>query len=79
MIVKVSANNYDFTFRSNGESVAKEGHKFTSNNQGLYELSIIISNPNISKQLFMNGTQLLKLLNKWFSADSTVLIMISSI
>lgn len=64
---------------SSGESQFSEGDKFTSKSQGLSWLSISMSKPSSSKQLFLNGTYCSQALNMTFSAESIVLITTSSI
>lgn len=46
---KVSTNKLDLIWKSNGESKAREGDKFTSRIQGFKSESNIISKPNKSK------------------------------
>ena len=47
-----STNRFYFILKSIGESHANEGDKFTSRSHGFNSVSIIISKPNNSKQLF---------------------------
>lgn len=64
---------------SKGESVAKEGDRLTSSNHGFKLLSIITSNPNNSKQLFLCVDDLLRLSTTLGSIEMRDFIMISYI
>lgn len=74
-----SVNSPVLIFLSKGLSVANEGDKLTSINQGLSLLSINISKPKSSKQLFLDGTINDVAAKTTFSIDKIVFMIISSI
>jgi hypothetical protein len=64
---------------SSGESQLRDGDRFTSKSHGLSWLSMRISKPKSSKQLFLKGTYYSHALKITFSAERIVLIITSSI
>lgn len=77
--VNKSVTRHAFTLVSSGLSTPIDGDRFTSNNHGLSVLSIRMSKPYSSKQLFTLGTNILHAEIIVWAQARTALIIKSSI